>query len=157
MRSKEKRAMMEREIDHPQAVMEWRRKIMGRYYTREEAEKLLPQIRIILQDIQRERAALRDYEEELRALETRARSNGHHLHEQIAKLQRELARNVQALRALAADLDRLGCVLKDPETGLIDFLSLRNGRSVYLCWRLDEERINYWHELQEGFAGRQPL
>lgn len=130
---------------------------MGRYFTREEAETLLPQICVILQKIQRERAALRDYEGGLRVLETRARGNGHHLHGHIAKLQGELARCVQALHALAAELDTFGCVLKDPETGLIDFLSLRNGRSVYLCWQLGEERINYWHELQAGFAGRQPL
>ena len=72
-------------------------------------------------------------------------------------LQLELARHIQALRALAAELERLGCELKDPNTGLIDFLSLRDGRAVYLCWHLGEERINYWHELQTGIAGRQAL
>jgi hypothetical protein len=47
--------------------------------------------------------------------------------------------------------------LKDPTIGLIDFLSLRNDREVYLCWHLGEERINFWHFLDAGFAGRQPL
>ncbi len=61
------------------------------------------------------------------------------------------------LRQLAAELDSFGCELKDPDIGLIDFLSMRNGREIYLCWMLGEERINFWHYLHTGFAGRQPL
>jgi hypothetical protein len=51
----------------------------------------------------------------------------------------------------------LGVELKDPAMGLIDFLALRDGREVYLCWRLGETAIDYWHETDTGFAGRQPL
>jgi hypothetical protein len=130
---------------------------MARYFTREEAEALLPQVSVVLRDIQREHVAVKEHELELEALELRSRGNGHHLHERIAKLQRELARDLQALRALAIELEGFGCELKDPETGLIDFLGLRDGREIYLCWRLGEERINYWHELHTGFAGRQPF
>jgi hypothetical protein len=130
---------------------------MARYFTREEAEALLPQISVVLRDIQREREALRDSEEELGVLEMRARGNGHDLHERIAKLQQEVRKHVQTLRSLALELDRFGCELKDPDTGLIDFLCLREGHEVYLCWLLGEERINYWHEIEAGFAGRQPL
>ncbi len=130
---------------------------MARYFTREEAEALLAQIRVILLDIQQERALARSSEEELETLETRARGNGHDLHERIAKLQKNVDQHIQTLRNLGKNLDTLGCVLKDPETGLIDFLSLRDGHPVYLCWHLGEEHINYWHEIQAGFAGRQPL
>jgi hypothetical protein len=131
---------------------------MAHYFTPEEAEGLLPQISVVLRDIQRERAAMGVHEEELDTLEARAMGNGHHLHERIAKLQQAVAQHIQTLRALATELDRFGCELKDPESGLIDFLSLRDGRVVYLCWRLgEEERIKYWHELQAGFAGRQLL
>lgn len=130
---------------------------MARYFTREEAEKLLPQISVVLYNIQQEHTAMKGQEEELNVLETRARGNGYHLHERITKLQHELTRHIQALRVLLMELERFGCELKDPMTGLIDFLSLRAGREVYLCWRLGEEGINYWHELQAGFAGRQPL
>lgn len=130
---------------------------MARYFTREEAEALLPQISVVLRDIQREHATLGESAEELGVLELRARGNGHGLHERIAKLQREVIQHRQALRALIVELHRFGCELKDPETGLIDFPSLRDGHEVYLCWRLGEERINYWHEIQAGFAGRQPL
>ncbi len=130
---------------------------MARYFTREEAEALLPQVSVVLRDIQQEHVAVKEHELELEALELRSRGNGHHLHERIAKLQRELARGLQALRTLAAELEGFGCELKDPETGLIDFLGLRDGREIYLCWHLGEERINYWHELHTGFTGRQPF
>ncbi len=130
---------------------------MPRYFTREEAEELLPHISVVLHAIQQVRTTMREHEEELGMLETRARGNGHHLHESIAKLQLELAQNIQIVRALATELEQFDCELKDPDTGLIDFLSLRDGRVVYLCWHLGEARINYWHELQAGIAGRQRL
>jgi hypothetical protein len=130
---------------------------MAHYFTREEAEALLPAITPILHEIQQSRKEMRELEEELAALHVRAMGNGHHLHERIANLQRELARNIQALRAAAEELQRYGCELKDPDMGLIDFLSLRDGQEVYLCWRLGEERIAFWHYLHTGFAGRQPL
>jgi hypothetical protein len=59
-------------------------------------------------------------------------------------------------RAVKA-IEGLGLQLKDINTGLIDFLSERDGREVYLCWRFDEPRVAHWHDLDAGFAGRQPL
>ena len=63
----------------------------------------------------------------------------------------------QAIQELINELSNFDCELKDPDIGLIDFLSLRDGREIYLCWYLGEERINYWHYLDTGFKGRQPL
>jgi len=51
----------------------------------------------------------------------------------------------------------MGIELKDPELGLVDFRSIREGREVYLCWQLGEEHLSFWHEIDTGFAGRQPL
>ena len=51
----------------------------------------------------------------------------------------------------------LGVLLKDAEKGLCDFPNLRQGRVVYLCWQLGEDRIEYWHDIETGFAGREPL
>lgn len=61
------------------------------------------------------------------------------------------------LRADVARLERLGVEIKDPEIGLIDFYSERNGQVVYLCYRLGEAGLEYWHTLDSGYAGRQPL
>jgi hypothetical protein len=54
-------------------------------------------------------------------------------------------------------IDALGIEIKDINTGLIDFWSKRDGREVYLCWRYGEPCVEYWHDIDAGFAGRQPL
>jgi hypothetical protein len=130
---------------------------MPEYFTREEAEALLPQISIVLRNIQESRASLRQAEGELEELRIQAMGNGHHLHGRMVRLQENVAEQMQTLRRLADELDAFGCVLKDPDIGLIDFLSMRDGHEIYLCWYLGEERINYWHYLHTGFSGRQPL
>lgn len=130
---------------------------MAHYFTREEAEALLPAIIPVLEQIREQREAMLQVETELSELQMQSMSNGHHLHDRIAGLQRTLEKLIESLQGLAKDLDDFGCVLKDPDMGLIDFLSKRDGRDTYLCWRLGEERILYWHYLNTGFAGRQPL
>jgi hypothetical protein len=130
---------------------------VAHYFTREEAEALLPQISVVLRKIQEYRKDMQQGEEELGILRGQSMGNGHHLHERMINLQQKIARHIQVLQALANELNRFGCELKDPDSGLIDFLSLRDGREIYLCWLLGEERINYWHYLDTGFAGRQPI
>ena len=130
---------------------------MAHYFTREEAEALLPTITLILHKIQEEREKMRILEEELEVLQVQSMGNGHHLQGRIQRLHHDILEAVQALRRAIEELQEAGCVLKDPDTGLIDFLSLRDGREVYLCWRLGEDRIRFWHDLDTGFAGREPL
>jgi hypothetical protein len=130
---------------------------MAHYFTREEAEALLPGIIPVLEQVRDQRQAMLQAESELGELHLQSMSNGHHLHGRIARLQHTMEQLIERLQGLAKELDGFGCVLKDPDTGLIDFLSTRDGREIYLCWRLGEERILYWHYLDTGFAGRQPL
>jgi hypothetical protein len=54
-------------------------------------------------------------------------------------------------------LSEMGCILKDINSGLVDFPTIRNGREVLLCWRYDEPEVGFWHDAEAGFAGRQPL
>ena len=61
------------------------------------------------------------------------------------------------LKECVSKIVQTGCLVKDLETGLIDFPAKRLGEEVYLCWKLGEERIEYWHSVQEGFAGRRLL
>lgn len=61
------------------------------------------------------------------------------------------------LQKLSKEIGSTGCHVKDLEGGLIDFPTVWEGREVYLCWKLGESEVNFWHEVDAGFAGRQPL
>jgi hypothetical protein len=73
------------------------------------------------------------------------------------QLERELENTMERLHALLDELYSVGCEIKDFQTGLVDFIGRHQGRDVYLCWKLGEEKIQSWHELDAGFAGRQPI
>ena len=70
---------------------------------------------------------------------------------------RPAAGAVLSLMGAATQLEALDIVLRDPRQGLVDFPSIRDGVEIYLCWKLDEQRVEWWHEPEAGFAGRQPL
>ncbi|HET7037015.1 MAG TPA: DUF2203 domain-containing protein [Thermomicrobiaceae bacterium] len=124
-------------------------------FTLEEARALLPRLRELLTALQAER---REMAEELRALErltSAMRANGHAA--EAARREKRLGSLTAAIRGGLQQLAALGVEVKDVDSGLVDFPSLREGRIVYLCWRLDEPTIAYWHELDTGFLGREPL
>ena len=77
--------------------------------------------------------------------------------EELAQTQNELEAEEEKLQSYVAELKSLGVELKSDEIGLCDFRSMMNGREVYLCWRLGEPQVMFWHELDAGFAGRQAL
>jgi hypothetical protein len=125
------------------------------YFTLEEATALLPRLRTEIAALRAENEEIARCRTQLARLRALLRLNGH-----TAEALALEARATDLLRAIGAQLDglrMLGIELKDLEHGLVDFPSWREGRVVYLCWRLDEERIGYWHELDAGFQGRQPL
>src|SRR5260370_40244593 len=105
---------------------------MAHYFTREEAEALLPQISVVLRNIQESRGKMQQSEEELGALRLQAMGNGHHLPEGMMELQKELARHIQTLQMLDSGLKELGCEWNDADSGLRDFLSQRDRRDIYL-------------------------
>lgn len=69
----------------------------------------------------------------------------------------EYVESVSHLMSLIHQIKDLGVLLKDAERGLCDFPYIKDGRVVYLCWQLGEDSIQYWHEVETGFAGREPL
>jgi hypothetical protein len=71
--------------------------------------------------------------------------------------QAALDRAIERFQAYVGELLKIGCQLKDPRIGLIDFISRFDGRDICLCWKLGEDRIEYWHETTSGYAGRQPV
>lgn len=130
---------------------------MPRLFTVQEAEALLPELTEIVQGLQERSRALEAIRNELTAAASRARGNGHVAKSAAEGSRRRAEELVAEINRLHARILDLGCELKGIEEGLIDFPAERDGRTVYLCWRLGEPGIAWWHELDTGFAGRQPL
>jgi hypothetical protein len=129
-----------------------------RLFTLAEAEALLPELIPILESIRDAHAEVARAQAEIERLTAPIGGNGHGVKaDRIAQARQRQQRASASLRQHAIELDARGVELKDPGTGLIDFRTRRQGRIVYLCWRLGEPRIDWWHELESGFAGRQPL
>ncbi len=120
-------------------------------FTVEEANSLLPQIRGLMDEIQREAR----FQQSLKAEASRAASK--------AKFGGGTPRgatyveSVLRMKKGVMEIQALGVQVKDLHKGLCDFPHRRNGRLVYLCWQMGEETIRHWHELKAGFMGRQPL
>jgi len=132
-----------------------------RYYTVEQANQALPLVRAIVADIVRKHREVFERQERLNQV---ARTHGAKLRdrddfygEEFAQAVKDQERDLASLNQYVAELQDLGIELKDPARGLVDFLSLMEGREVYLCWLLGEEEVSHWHELDAGFAGRQSL
>ena len=130
---------------------------MPRYFTVEEANLELPRLRQWLPRLQARRRRLDVVQHKLGELTVKAATNGNLLEEEVHGTQREVKRLTEELNKLLAKISDLGCEIKDIEQGLVDFPSLREGREIYLCWRLGEPEVAFWHELDAGFSGRQPL
>ena len=77
--------------------------------------------------------------------------------DELAALRREVERRAAEVADIVSEIQRQGALVKDLDSGLVDFPSLRAGEEVLLCWRLGEEEIGFWHRLEDGFAGRRPL
>ncbi|MBF6591435.1 MAG: DUF2203 domain-containing protein [Ktedonobacterales bacterium] len=130
---------------------------MPTYFTRAEAEALLPQLEPLLRDLQSLHTRHGVLEERLLASQKKILGNGHGQHENTSALRKDLSGvETQAAERLH-QVAELGALVKDIETGLVDFLARRQGREIYLCWRLGEPRIAWWHDIEAGVAGRQPL
>ncbi|HEY7124391.1 MAG TPA: DUF2203 domain-containing protein [Ktedonobacterales bacterium] len=130
---------------------------MARYFTRQEAESLLPQLEPLLRELQQRYPAMQTLRQELALLHQRMQGNGHGLQGKLAQLTKEATAAAEEVNQLVQRILRFGCQLKDPQMGLIDFPAQREGREILLCWRLGEQGINWWHETDAGFQGRQPL
>lgn len=129
-----------------------------RYFTVDEANALLPQLRSILETLQVKRRELQGRQQAMELIRRQATENGHYLAgEEFLRLKKEAEFILEEFNAEVKNIETLGCQLKDLDLGLIDFPALREGREVLLCWKSDETEIAYWHGLTEGFAGRKPI
>ena len=119
-----------------------------RRFTLEEANAALPELTAALERIRDARQVVFEHGERVRE---GSRGNGGGA---------ESAESLEASRVLKREVERLaeeGIILREPESGLVDFPAERDGRVIYLCWRLGEPEVGHWHDPDTGFAGRQPL
>ena len=130
---------------------------MPRSFTLEEANALIPSLTELVTELHRDFELLRDRQQAFEALEQRIKLVGGMASPRIGDLREEIERLVQRLNDRVRSINALGCELKDIDMGLIDFPSIRDGREVYLCWKLGEPEIRYWHEISAGYAGRTPI
>ncbi len=128
-----------------------------RYFSVEEANKMLPLVKAIVTDIVHQFRTVNELKQRLEAvLSDRRRPSIDLYSEELAQSHSELEAEEEKLASYIDELTKLGVELKGPD-GLCDFYSIMDGREVYLCWRLGEAEVMYWHELNAGVAGRKPL
>ena len=121
-----------------------------RHFSREEANALLPQLSALLSQLQEAKDELTDTEAH-EALSEAAPTNGG------GEQGRQVGMAFLEVRRILETVERAGIVLRDIDQGLVDFPALMDGREVYLCWELGEDEVGYWHDLEGGYGGREPL
>jgi hypothetical protein len=129
---------------------------MPRYFTLEEARSTLPLVRALLLEARAQKRRIDDLRIQLADAAAKTLGNGH-LPSRVGSQRQELDELAQALEETVQRVEATGCLVKDVETGLADWPCIRDGREVYLCWKLGEPDILHWHEIQDGAAGRQLL
>ena len=128
------------------------------YFTVDKANQKIPWLEVQLQDIVSLGNSIERLRLDLDNILRKGSSNGDGDTDQaVVDNRKETDAAVAKLINLAQEINDSGIILKDLERGLVDFPTLREGREVYLCWLLGESSIQFWHEIDAGFAGRQPF
>ena len=121
------------------------------HFTISEARSLLPKVRGLTEEMVFLARHLYDFHPQIRRLAERGGENAG-----SPEGTRYLTVLLQ-MQDCVSRIQGLGCVVNGVEAGLVDFPHLKDGREVYLCWKLGEDDIHFWHETDAGFAGRVPL
>jgi hypothetical protein len=132
---------------------------MDRTFTLNEAQTLIPVLEALLKRAIEGKKRLQEFEEEFQAIAHRIFLNGGTLVDvgaiRVRKEQRD--RELQHVKDAIAEIDSIGVQVKDLDIGLLDFPCKVDGEVVLLCWKLGEEKIEFWHGLEEGYRGRKPI
>jgi hypothetical protein len=130
-----------------------------RFFTVTEAERARREVEPFLVEAMNCRKKLAGLDQDLTAVSARIMMMGGVIvpYERLAKLRAEHSQLAEAMKAALNRILQTGCLVKDLEVGLLDFPALIGNEEVYLCWKLGEDRIRFYHRQDEGFAGRKPL
>ena len=129
-----------------------------RFFTLEEANRLLPWLSNLLKEVASIQKQLDISGETLSELDKKSKRNGGSSTDpDRTRIEEEIRSLGERATHLLNQVQARGIIVRDPHRGLIDFPAVREGQEVYLCWLLGEPRIAFWHAMDTGFAGRQPL
>lgn len=132
---------------------------MPKRFTLAEAQRLVPEVDRMLRDAIRLKAAYEEAEGAMRAFGERIMMMGGLVVDREQAMKARKARGAAAERFKEAieEIQETGCLIKDLDIGLVDFPTLFHGSEVYLCWKMGEAAIEFWHGTNEGFRGRKPI
>ena len=132
---------------------------MSRFFTLPEAEAMLPRVEKKLREALFLKSQYQSAEEELRAIARKVQLSGGALvnRDHVSELRNQRSQHGGRLQEIFGQIQEMGCLVKDLDIGLIDFPTLYKDQEVYLCWRLGEGRIQFWHPIETGFGGRQEI
>ena len=127
-------------------------------FTLEEANGLLGWLESKFAQLDPYRQELLRHQERAKELFAQGRGNGSsHMEEELHRVEQLVEELENGVQDIMEEIAGRGVVVKNRDEGLVDFPSMRDGREVFLCWVRGEAEIEHWHELDAGFAGRQPL
>ncbi len=129
------------------------------YFNRLEAEQLLPWLSDLLKQARDQKQAADRIDDEISSVSSKILMTGGMTlpYRELADKKIRKDRMYEKLHGFVKKIEETGCIIKNLEQGLVDFPSMLREEEVYLCWKLGEERILYWHGRSEGFRGRKPL
>jgi hypothetical protein len=129
-----------------------------RFFTPEEANAALPELRPLVEAMVDAKRVLDETQERRDAVGRRIAGNGGGIAPaELAALEQEVNDAATAVAAAIGEVQALGVLVKDLDSGLVDFPAKRDGEDILLCWQLGEDEVAFWHGLEDGYAGRRPL
>jgi hypothetical protein len=122
----------------------------GKHYTREEATALVPQLRQWLDQLRQHQGELQHCDQRIEGMMAGGNDLG-------GDLVNKWIRTLASMQSILTEFQRREIQIKDIERGLVDFPAIIGGKEVFLCWEQDEDDVEFWHELDTGYAGREKL
>src|SRR3954447_17323179 len=132
---------------------------MPRYFTLQQAERTLPHVENAVRRAIGLKADYQTAEESMRDLKRKVMLSGGAMinHETALAIRQARDGSASRLQEALTEIQDFGCLVKDLDIGLLDFPTLYRGQEVYLCWKLGEKGIDFWHGVEEGFRGRKTI
>ena len=128
-----------------------------RLFTLTEARATLPRLESLLRDVKEAKETVLDVQSLIQSVRRSGTTDGQAIYSDTRTLENQLQELAQRMRQTLGEISEIGVVVKDIDRGLVDWVAMRNGHQVYICWELGEEEIGWWHEIAAGFAGRQAI